>query len=176
MYAELDSEVNTDDGSDVFATIRGGEWDGSKLIGRITKETDNISLKFTTMAPQDNRPTMSINAMALREEDAKLGVAEDIDRHILSRYGSLAAASLLSGYGRAYAQSGQQTTILPSGGVVLSGAEPTNRRVIAQAVGEMGSAVSSEVRKNFNRPTTYSTPARQGVGIFFMADVVSSKN
>lgn len=35
MYATLDAEVNTDDGGDVLATIRGGKWNGSKLIGKI---------------------------------------------------------------------------------------------------------------------------------------------
>ena len=79
MYAVLDSEVNTDDGGDVIATIRGGSWDKAKVIGSVERGPNNIRLRFITLAPHDERPTMSINAVALREKDAKQGVAEHID-------------------------------------------------------------------------------------------------
>ncbi len=174
MYATLDSEVNTDDGGDVLATIRGGKWDGAKIIGRVEQAPNNIRLKFTTMAPQDGRPTMKINAVALREEDAKQGIAEDIDHHTLERYSSLAVASLLSGYGRAYAQP-TGTTIVTNGTVVTTTEEPSQKKVIASAVGEMGQAMGAEMRRGFNRPSTYSTPAQQGFGLFFMQDVHEPK-
>lgn len=171
MYATLDSEVNTDDGGDVIATVRGGKWDGSKIIGRVEQGPNNIRLKFSTMAPQDNRPTMRINAVALREEDAKQGVADDIDHHTLERYTALAAASLLSGYGRAYSYPVGTTVVTPGGSVTTTTQEPSNRQVIGMAVGEMGQSVAQEVRRGFNRPTTYSTPAQKGFGLFFMQDV-----
>lgn len=106
MYATLDAEVNTDDGGDVLATIRGGKWNGSKLIGKIEQAPDNIRVKFTILAPpvNDPRPTMRISAVALREDDAKQGIAETKDHHTMERYFALGAASLLSGYGRAYQQ------------------------------------------------------------------------
>lgn len=174
MYATLDSEVNTDDGGDVLATIRGGAWDGSKIIGRVEQGPNNIRLKFSILAPQDNRPTMAINAIALREEDAKQGVADDIDNHVFERYASLAAASLLSGYGKAYSQP-SGTTIVTNGTVVTTTEDPTTKRVVANAVGEMGDAISQEVRRGFNRPPTYSTPAQKGFGLFFMQDVHEQK-
>ncbi len=171
MYATLDSEVNTDDGGDVLATIRGGTWNGAKIIGRVEQGPNNIRLKFSTLAPQDGRPTMRINAVALREEDAKQGVADDIDNHTLSRYTSLAVASLLSGYGRAYSDPIGTTIISPGGVVTSTTTEPSDRRVIGMAVGEMGQAISQEVRRGFNRPPTYSTPAQKGFGLFFLQDV-----
>lgn len=171
MYATLDSEVNTDDGGTVLATIRSGEWDGAKLIGKIQQTPNNINLIFSTLAPQDSRKTMKINAIALREEDAKQGVAEDIDHHILERYGSLAVASLMSGYGKAYQKQTGSTVILPGGTVIQQQEEPTSREINAQAVGEMGQAMSQEIRKGFNRPTTYSAPVNQGFGLFFLTDI-----
>ncbi|AYK20540.1 type IV secretion protein DotG (plasmid) [Aeromonas veronii] len=175
MYATLDSEVNTDDGGDVLATIRGGKWDGAKIIGRVEQGPNNIRLKFSTMAPQDGRPTMRINAVALREEDAKQGVADDIDHHTFERYTSLAVASLLSGYGRAYSTPVGTTVISPGGTVSTTTTEPTNKQVIGMAVGEMGQAMAQEIRRGFNRPTTYSTPAQKGFGLFFMQDVHEQK-
>jgi len=171
MYATLDSEVNTDDGGDVLATIRGGKWDGAKIIGRVEQAPNNIRLKFSTMAPQDNRPTMRINAVALREEDSKQGIAQDIDHHTFARYTSLAAASLLSGYGQVYSTPVGTTVISPGGTVSTTTTEPTNRQVIGAAVGEMGQAMAQEIRRGFNRPTTYKTPAQKGFGLFFMQDV-----
>jgi intracellular multiplication protein IcmE len=171
MYATLDSEVNTDDGDDVIATIRGGKWDGSKIIGRIEQGRNNIRLKFSMMAPQDGRPTMRINAVALREEDAKQGVADDIDHHTFERYTSLAVASLLSGYGRAYSTPVGTTVISPGGTISTTTTEPTDKRVIGMAVGEMGQAMAQEIGRGFNRPPTYSTPAQKGFGLFFMQDV-----
>lgn len=171
MYATLDSEINTDDGGDVLATVRGGKWNGSKVIGKIEQGANNIRARFTILAPQDGRQTMRINAIALREEDAKQGIAEDIDSHLTERYFALGAASLLQGYGRAYQQTAGTTVISPSGVVAQTTTEPSTKQVIGSSVGELGSSVASEVRRGFNRPTTYSTPANKGFGLFFMQDV-----
>ncbi|MDH2183812.1 type IV secretion protein DotG [Pseudomonas sp. GD03651] len=173
MYATLDAEVNTDDGGDVLATIRGGKWNGSKLIGKIEQAPDNIRVKFTILAPpvNDSRPTMRISAVALREDDAKQGIAETKDHHTMKRYFALGAASLLSGYGRAYQQTAGTTIISPSGVVAQTTTEPSTKQVIGSSVGEMGTAIASEVRRGFNRPATYATPANKGFGLFFLQDV-----
>ncbi|HDS1733939.1 MULTISPECIES: DotG/IcmE/VirB10 family protein [Pseudomonas] len=173
MYATLDAEVNTDDGGDVLATIRGGKWNGSKLIGKIEQAPDNIRVKFTILAPpvNDTRPTMRISAVALREDDAKQGIAETKDHHTMERYFALGAASLLSGYGRAYQQTAGTTVISPSGVVAQTTTEPSSKQVIGMSVGEMGTSIASEVRRGFNRPATYATPANKGFGLFFLQDV-----
>lgn len=171
MYATLDSEINTDDGGEVLATVQGGAWSGSKLIGKIEQGPNNIRAKFTIMAPQDDRQTMRINAVALREDDAKQGIAEEIDSHTAERYFALGAASLLTGYGRSYQQTAGTTVISPSGVVAQTTTEPSTKQVIGTSVGELGSAIGSEVRRGFNRPTTYSTPANKGFGLFFLQDV-----
>ncbi|WP_426810475.1 DotG/IcmE/VirB10 family protein [Pseudomonas sp. WOUb67] len=173
MYATLDAEVNTDDGGDVLATIRGGKWNGAKLIGKIEQAPDNIRVKFTILAPpvNDPRPTMRISAVALREDDAKQGIAETKDHHTMERYFALGAASLLSGYGRAYQQTAGTTIISPSGVVAQTTTEPSTKQVIGSSVGEMGTAIAGEVRRGFNRPATYATPANKGFGLFFLQDV-----
>mgnify|MGYP000025173501 FL=1 len=171
-FATLDSEANTDDGRTVLATVRSGKWKGSKLIGQIEQAYNNMSLTFTIMAPQDDRPTMRVRAVALREADAKLGMAEKIDHHTLSRYSALAAAALLQGAGRVYQQP-VGTTIVTNGGVVTTTEEPTDRRVVGAAVGELGMAIGSEIRRRgFNQPSTYSTPAETGFVLYFLEDVL----
>lgn len=171
MYATLDSEVNTDDGGHVLATVRGGDWDGSKLIGQVEQAPNNIRLNFTVLSPQDGRDTMRINAVALREDDAKQGMADDIKRHTLSRYTALAVASILSGVGQVARQPVGEIIVLPNGQVISSNQEPSDRRIIGSAVGELGSNMSQEIRQGFRRPTTFMTEANRGFALYFLQDV-----
>jgi len=174
LYATNNSLINTDHGNKVFMTVQGGPWDGAQLIGALEQTPDNISVHFTTMAPQDSRPTMKIDAVALREEDASLGVAEDIDHHTLSRYSALAASSLLQGYGEAYTYQ-QGTSVVTAAGTVLQTSDsPSTKQVVGRSVGQMGTAIAAEVQKGFDRPTTYSTPAQHGFVIYFLSDVYTS--
>ena len=174
-FATLDSEVNTDDGGEVFATMHGGKFDGARLIGKIEAAPRNIRLRFNMLAPQDDRPTVTINAIAIREEDAKQGVAETIDNHTLSRYTALLAGSLLSGLGRAAAEPEGDAIVLPNGQVVVSQQELTNKRIAMFALGEIGTNAGAEVRKSFSQPPTYITPANKGIGLIFLADVAEKQ-
>lgn len=174
LYAETISEINTDDGTEVLAILRGGQFDGAKLIGTVENRPNNIGVRFSTLAPQDGRSAFSINAVALRTEDASQGIAEDINHHTLSRYTALAAASLLSGFGKAYENTPGTAVVAPSGTTITTTEEPSSRQVTATVVGELGTAISEEVRRGFNRPTTYSTPAGQGFAVFFLADAFSA--
>ena len=113
MYAQLDAEIDTDDGGPVMATIYGGKLAGAKLLGQVEKGNDNIRLAFRTVSPNDaNKGTFGIDAVALRTEDAKQGLATSINRHTISRYSSLIFSSawaifialiiLLHGFGKAF--------------------------------------------------------------------------
>jgi intracellular multiplication protein IcmE len=171
IFATLDSEVNTDDGGDVFATVRGGPYDGSKLIGKIEQAPRNIRLRFSTLAPQDDRPTMTVNAIAIREEDAKEGVAETIDNHVVERYSALFFGSVLSGIGKAAMQPQGDTIVLPNGNIVVQNTTMSNKRIAQIAAGEIGTNAGQEVRKTFSEPPTYKTPANKGIGVLFLTDV-----
>ena len=171
MYAETDAQANTDHGGAVIATIRGGKWDGSTVIGSIVQAQDDIRLVFNTLAPQDSRPTMRINAIALREEDAAQGMAYVKDYHTMSRYASLGAASVLSGLGRAAEVNPGTSQTLANGTVVTSTPEVSGTRIAGMIAGEIGQAASAEVRRGFSRPATFATPAQRPFVLFFMQDV-----
>ncbi len=173
IFATTDAEVNTDDGGDVFATVRGGPYDGSKLIGKIEQAPRNIRLHFTILAPQDDRPTLPINAIAIREQDAKQGVAETIDNHTLERYTALFAGSILAGLGQAAAAPQGTTEVLPNGTTLLVQENAlSDKRIAMYALGNVGTTAGGEVKKTFSEPATYIVPANQGIGVVFMADVL----
>lgn len=176
IYATLNSQLNTDHGNKVLMTVAGGPWDGAQLIGALEQTPDNVMIHLTTLAPQDDRQTLKIDAVALREQDLSFGAAEKIDHHTLSRYTALAASSLLQGYGEAYSYTAGTSTITGSGTVVQTAEEPSTKQVVGRSVGQMGTALASEVQKGFNRPTTFSTPAERGYIIYFMADVYPTSN
>lgn len=171
LYATLDAEANTDESKQIFATIHGGQFDGAKVFGKIEMGQENMTFTFTKLAPRDARPTMTINAVALREEDAKQGMASEVDHHTLSRYTALAASSLLSGYGRAYSRPTGETVIAGNGTVVTNNRQATAREANAMALGEVGEAMSQEIRRGFDRPPTMSTPASTGFALFFLDDL-----
>lgn len=169
MYASLTSPVNTDDGLDVTATIYGGKWNKSVLIGKVVRTADNINLIFTTLAPQDERPTMKINAIAIRESDASRGMATDIDRHLLSKWGSLFVSSVMSGYAKPFQNIGQTT--YSNNTTTQTKNEPSNKEIFASTLGDIGQNASSEIKKGFDREDTYSTPNNTGFALFFLDDV-----
>lgn len=172
LYGQTNGAVNTDEGMDVFATVVGGEWDGSALLGKVQKTQDNIKLVFTTLSPKDSRPKMKINAIALRIEDAGQGIADVKDYHTVERWGSLAASSLLSGYGQAYQNVG--TTTNNGDSTVQTKPEPSNKEIIANMVGQVGSAASSQIAQGFNRPATYSTEEQKPFILYFVDDATIS--
>lgn len=171
LYITTNSMVNTDHGGQLLATVRGGEWDGSQVICSIEQAPDNIRAHCTTLAPQDSRPTMKIDGVLLRESDMAQGIAEKINHHTISRYTALAVSSLLQGYGEAYSYQQGTSVVTANGTVVQSNEPPSNKQVIGRALGQVGTNAGSEIMKGFNRPTTYSTPANQGMILYFLSDV-----
>lgn len=169
-FAILDNAINTDSGStEVIATVIGGEYNGSRLLGQIKQGQGNFAIVFNTLAPQDGRDTLNIYAIAMRAEDMSQGMADSINNHTFSRYTSLAVASLLSGYGKVASQvSG--TTVSTSTATITTTDLPTDRQTIAGALGELGSNASSEIRRGFDRVPTYKTNAGAQFVVVFLKD------
>ena len=175
MYAQLDAEIDTDDGGPVMATIYGGKLAGAKLLGQVEKGNDNIRLAFRTVSPNDaNKGTFGIDAVALRTEDAKQGLATSINRHTISRYSSLIFSSALAGVGDAFANRQYGTvTQLGNGTTVIAQNDTVNdREIIGNAVGRVGQNLSGEImQRGFNRATTYKVARGTGVAVYFMSDI-----
>jgi intracellular multiplication protein IcmE len=176
LYATLITGVNTDDSNNVIATVYGGAYDQATLIGQINVQPNNINIQFNQLSPKDRtKKSIAIQAIAIREQDAKQGVAEGIDNHTFERYSYLFAASMLKAVGKA-AEGATQTTVGLGGAIVQTQEKVTEPREIAkQGLGEVGTTMGNEVRRKFNRPPTYTIPANQGIGIIFMKDTEDSQ-
>jgi intracellular multiplication protein IcmE len=174
IFAVLDSEVNTDSGNLAIATVYGGEYNGSKLIGQIAQGNDNIELKFNKLAPQDGRDSLSIDGIAMRMSDASTGVATSINKHTISRYASLLFSSALTGLGQAAQQQDSSVTQLNNGTTISTSHSATDKQIIGYVTGNMGSAITNEIGQNFNRKPTYKIARGTGVAVFMLSDVFSN--
>ena len=173
LFAQLDTEIDTDDGGPVMATIYGGKLNGAKIMGQVQQANGNIRLAFNTVSPiEQNKPTFTVNAVALRTEDAKQGIATSINNHTLSRYTSLVFSSALSGISNAYANRQTGTvTQLNNGATVISQNSVSDRELIGQAVGQVGNNLSGEAMRGFSRPPTYKVARGTGLAVYFLSDL-----
>ncbi|MBR5949954.1 MAG: DotG/IcmE/VirB10 family protein [Actinomycetaceae bacterium] len=179
LYATLDAEVDTDDGDLVLATIRGGKFDGRRVMGRVEKTNDNIRLHFDTMSgrKRGNRvsPSVPIDAIALRAEDAKQGVADIKDRHLISRLAAVAVTALLTGYGDAWGTTSGTTRILENGTVITTTEDPTNKRIRGNVARQLGTTLANEFSDEIHRQPTYKVMAGKGFVLLILQDLDQSE-
>ena len=173
IFAVLDSEVNTDASNTVIATVYGGQYNGSKLLGSVQRGNGNIELRFNRLAPQDGRNTLNIDGIAMRTSDASTAVATSINKHTISRYASLIFSNSLAGLGQAAQQQDSTVTQLNNGSTVTSSTSATDKQIIGYVAGSVGAAMANEIGQGFNRQPTYKIARGTSLAVFFMQDVYS---
>lgn len=180
-YAVLDRGFNSDDpGAPIFATItdldelrRPGPLHDIRLMGEIVYSQTQASVRFNSMILRDGRQG-PIQAVAITVDQARTGVAADVDNHVLERYGSLVVAGLIQGVG----QVGQQLTALNTntyyggGYAVQSGRDIDWMTAGMGAMMPVGQALTSAAARNFSRPPTLASPINFPIGIVFLQPVV----
>lgn len=173
IFAVLDSELNTDASNIVIATVYGGPYNGSKLLGQVQRGSGNIELRFNRLAPQNGGKTLNIDAIAMRMSDASTGVATSVNKHTISRYASLIFSNSLAGLGQAAQQQDSTVTQLSNGSTVTSSTAATDKQIIGYVAGSVGSAMANEIGQGFNRQPTYKIARGTSVAVFFLQDVYS---
>lgn len=180
-YAVLDRGFNSDEpGAPIFATItdldelrRPGPLHDIRLMGEIVYSQAQASVRFNSMILRDGRQG-PLQAVAITADQAKTGVAADVDNHVLERYGSLVVAGLIQGVG----QVGQQLTALNTNTTYGGGYAVQSGRNIDWTTAGMGvmmpvgQALTSAAARNFSRPPTLASPINFPIGIVFLQPVV----
>ena len=182
-YAELDTFVNTDEPSPVFATIKQcGELDQSILIGKVevpqSAYAQKAELRFTTINVPGQPNSLPVEAVAINEETRRTALATDVDNHYFLRYGGLFASSFLSGYADALLKGGQnQSIVTTQSGAIVQNTAYTNRQLMQAGLGNVGKQASTAMGGVFNRPPTITIDDKEnpgahiGIGIVFMKDL-----
>lgn len=176
-YATLDNAIDSDDTLVVLATVHSCDLQnpdllkGAKLVGKLEKAQDQVRVTFNKMkVPGVKTGAVGIEALAVTEDEARSGIGKDVDHHYFSRYFSLALASLLTGYGKA-ASMPTGTTVVTAGSTTVTNEEVDGSREAKIALGELGTNFGNEFKRDFNRPTTITSPRNMGIGVIFINDV-----
>ncbi|MGD9108488.1 MAG: TrbI/VirB10 family protein [Gammaproteobacteria bacterium] len=172
MFGVLDTAVNSDRAGPVMATLVSGKYKGAKLLGSLSRTSDGqrVVLKFNQMSMPDWPDVLQINAVAMNPDDAHTAIASSVDNHYLLRYGSLFAASFLSGYSEAITNAG--TTSLGLGVIQVTHPNLSTRDRTLVGLGEVGKNLSDATRDIFdNTKPTVRVNAGVGIGVLFMSNV-----
>lgn len=183
-YAELDTFVNTDEPSPVFATIQQcGELDQSILIGKAeipqnAQYAQKAVLHFTTINVPGQPNSQTVDVVAIDEATRRTALATDVDNHYFLRYGALFGASFLSGFGDALLKGGQnQSIVTTTTGAIVQNTAYNTRQMALAGLGNVGKQLSTNMSGLFNRPSTITIDDKKnpgahiGIGIVFMSDL-----
>ncbi len=179
-FAVLNTSVNSDEPGPVLATIVGGKYSGSKLIGSIQKpatitgvKQSAVTLTFNTMSVPKQPNSTSVSAVAIDPDTARTAVASDVDKHYLQRYGTLFASSFLEGYGNAITSSGSVAFTPSTGGTTTFQQQLDPTEEFMAALGEVGTTLGQQLEDVFDRPYTITVDSGTSLGILFLTDVTN---
>ena len=152
LYAENDLRLDSDSPGPVRATILAGPLKNAIALGSMAKKGNFLVLTFTSITTRSG-VTFRISGYGVDPSIPAADVRSAVNRHLLSRWGGLLAASFLSGYGQAIAQSG--SSVVSSGlGTVTAMPTLSPLQELEVAAGTVGTQLSSIAQQNFNRPNT----------------------
>ncbi|WP_440992945.1 TrbI/VirB10 family protein [Cysteiniphilum litorale] len=179
LIAVIDTSVNSDQpNTPVLAHIVVGPYKHAKLLGSFVREEDKLVVKFNTLSIENYAKSIAINAYAIDQHTAQTALASDVDHHYVLRYGSLFAASFLQGFGTYFSNAQQNNnrwcyTDPITRREVCQGSEVemSARNAAYSGLGQIGTALSSSMSKQFDKPPTVTLDQGSAIGVLIMQDV-----
>lgn len=174
--AVLITPVNSDTPGPVLAEITSGPLAGARVLGSFRASTSQVVLNFTQISMLNQPSSFKIQAYAVDANTSSPGLATSVNHHYLLKYGLLAAAEFVSGYGQAVAQQGTTTVVSPLGGATVTNPGLSNSQIAKAALGQVGSHIGSEIQSESSqmRPTIKVQGAHgEGgipIGLLFTSD------
>ena len=175
----VENEVNTDNGTTVFARALSGPYAGSRLIGTINSAglaNRSAGVVFETLIPERrNKNAIPIKAVGMTLGDLNTHVATSVNRHYLQRYSALIAQGITGGYGEAYSGNTGVTSqvINPDGSVttVSNKEKPDADEIRGQVIGQLGTELQGEFGAIRARPTTFTIEQGTPLTIMFVENM-----
>lgn len=167
LYARNEILLNSDAPGPAHATVLSGDYKGAKLLGGFKKQHNYLHLDFNRLILPDGRE-YEIESVAIDPEIPASAVRSDVNRHILSRWGGLMAASFLAGFGEAARESGSQISH-SDGESYKSYPEMDTTEQLWSAAGRVGEELSSILRRNFDRPSTVTLDPDTNIGVLILS-------
>lgn len=187
-YATLMYGFNSDDATQipVFAQLHdygpasSAFLNGARVQGTLRLSTESAVMEFDKLILRDGR-VVPISAMGISEDQLRVGVFKNVNRHTLSRYSSLLVSGLIKGIGDVGTQiiedkysNNEGTTIIIGDGTSTAETDSgtftdADRAAIAMgAVKPIGDELSAAAGEGFRRKPTVTAPAGFGFSIVFL--------
>jgi len=167
LYAVVDQFLNSDAPVPAFrSTVVSGKYKGAIILGRFERVGESLALSFERMRTPDNK-IYEIQGYGVDPESTDGRLASDVDRHTVSRWSAVVAASLLKGWGDAVKDMDTKTYTTGET-VVQSRPDYSFGEQALIASGETGNILADKAINYFDRPPTVKL--RQGfpVGIVIL--------
>lgn len=166
LYASLDQEMNSDLPVPAnTATILTGPYKKSKVVGRFQRIGGFLRITFSKLIKEDSTE-LKINAYAVKPDaERSPALRSSINNHTIKRWGGLAAASFLEGFGNSVSNSGVVEKENDDGSIRKTYPEYSVTDQLWIASGKMGERAASIAEKNFYTPPTVILKRDQPIGI-----------
>lgn len=171
FYATFDTALNSDVPGPVLATIQSGKHKGARLLGKFKLHDEFMVVEFDQGTLPDGR-MIDLQGYAVDSATALPGVADEVDNHYLTRFGAIAGAAFLQGYGKAITASNMKTEYITVPGtpypVPIQSNTMSDKDVALSALADVGQAVGQVLAKSADRPPTVQKYVGSDVGILII--------
>ena len=169
FYAILDIGVNTDEISPIRGTIvQAGPLQGAVFIGEPVRVGTKAMLNLTRLTV--GKRSYGISAVAQDPITNRTAVRDDVDHHIMERYGKLVLAAGLEGYAEALTRT---RTVERSDGSTetIQDSLPDSEDQALYAAGRVGQVLVPKFEAGFDRPPTVTVNAGREIVIMFLDEL-----
>lgn len=174
--AVLITPINSDTPGPILAEITAGPLQGARLIGHFSATENQVVVEFSTLSMVGQPKSFHVDAFAVDQETSSPGLATDVNHHYLKKYGLMAAAAFVGGYGQAVANQGTTTVVSPLGGTTVVQGQLDSSQISKVALGNVGAKIGNEIDRDSSsvRPTIKVENGHgQGgvpIGLMFLSD------
>ena len=159
-----------------------GPLHGARIQGQVAYSNNNAAIIFDTLVLANGRE-FPMNAIAVSLESGQTGLAQNVDRHLLARYGSLFLSGIIEGVGavglaRLSDDNDDQPIVIINegdGSVVVErdDDELNGGEIVAGALAPVGRNLSTAAGRGFDRPPTITAPAGYPFAVVFTSTLIS---
>lgn len=170
-FVQIETAINTDEPSPVYATIISGPATGYKIFGAPKHNPNNtISIEFNRMV-LPNGKAIPIVAYAIDPHTGRTAVAGNVNHKIFERFVLPAIAAGVAQYGKIISEQGKQTIVTPTGTVTTT-QNLTTQQIREAAMGAGIEKISEALIENSKTKPAVTTERNMGIEIVFVQEVI----
>lgn len=165
LYAVNMVAVNSDLPSPIVARVVQGELRGAKVMGSFQRHQESLLISFHQLVKPSGE-IVGLSAVAIDPQTSTAAIANEVNTHFFSRWGSLIASSFIEGFGSA--MTNRNTRVQSNGDIMMQETNKSYADVSLEALGKVGQRTASQVERNFDRPPTVHVKVGEPFGVLIL--------